>query len=81
MLSKLSDGPVVAGTRRVTKAIESGRAALVYVAQDADLFIKNKLRALCDSHGVRLMEADSMQALGKACGVAVGAASAALLKD
>ncbi len=46
MLSKLSDGPVVAGTRRVTKAIESGRAALVYVAQDADLFIKNKLRAL-----------------------------------
>ena len=81
MLSKLSGGNAVAGTRKVSKAIENGQASLVYVAQDCDLFIKNKIRALCDSHGVRLMEADSKLALGRACGVEVPAACAALLKD
>ena len=81
LLSKLSGENAVAGTRRVVKAIENDRATLVYVAQDCDLFIKNKLRALCDSHGVRLMEADSKLALGRACGIEVGTACAALLKD
>ncbi len=76
----LSGPKAVAGTRRLTKAIEADQVAVAYVAQDSDLMIKTKLRALCSSKGVRLVEADSMAALGKACGIEVPCASAGVLK-
>ncbi|MEA5066595.1 MAG: ribosomal L7Ae/L30e/S12e/Gadd45 family protein, partial [Eubacteriales bacterium] len=70
----------VVGTRRLEKAIEADRVAVAYVADDADLMIKNRLNALCARHGVRVVGVASMTELGKACGIDVPSASAGLLK-
>ncbi len=79
-MESLSGPRAVVGTRRLQKAIEAGRVAIAYVADDADLMIKNRLNALCAQHGVRVVEVASMIQLGKACGIDVPSASAGLLK-
>jgi large subunit ribosomal protein L7A len=69
------------GTKQVTRAVERGVAEVVYVARDAEAHVTKHLLALCRQNGVEVVEVDSMRALGRACGVEVGAASAAILKD
>ena len=70
----------VVGTRRLVRAIQAGEVLEAYVAQDADLFILRQVRAACNENGVRIIEAESMKALGEACGVEVKTASAGILK-
>jgi len=68
------------GTKQVTRAVEKGLALEVYVARDAEPHVTRHLLALCRQQGVAVIEVDTMRALGRACGVEVGAASAAILK-
>ena len=77
---RLKSEPKVVGTRRVSKAIEQGLVKLVYVADDADLFITRQIGDLCEKHGVTLLTVPSMKALGEACNVQVKTAAAGLLK-
>lgn len=71
---------IVIGTKQTTKAIEQGVAAEVYIARDADSRITSKIISLCKRSNVPLHDVESMRALGKACGIEVGAAVAAILK-
>jgi large subunit ribosomal protein L7A len=68
------------GTKQVTRAVEKGLALEVYVARDAESHVTRHLLSLCRQHGVQVVEVDTMRALGRACGVEVGAASAAILR-
>ncbi|MDR3564703.1 MAG: ribosomal L7Ae/L30e/S12e/Gadd45 family protein [Negativicutes bacterium] len=68
------------GAKQATKAIDKGLAALVYLAQDADTRVTAPIRDLCDRKGVAVESVPSMDELGKACGIEVGAAAVALLK-
>ena len=63
------------------KAVEKGTAKLVFIAADADIRISRPLLGSCEAAGVKVITADSMHELGKACGIHVGAAAAAVLKD
>jgi large subunit ribosomal protein L7A len=69
----------VVGTRETIKAVNSGLAKKVFIAVDADKKISEPLRKLCLEKKVPIVEVESKEALGKACGIKVGAASAALL--
>jgi len=69
------------GTKQATKAVESGIAAEVFVAKDADPRITNKMVSLCRKMGVQVTYVDSMKQLGKACGIEVGAAIAAVVNE
>ena len=80
MLEKLKEASKVVGTRRVLRAIQAGEVSEAYVARDADLFILRQIRQACSEAGVRMVEAESMKELGKACGIEVKTASAAILK-
>ena len=80
MLEKLKDASKVVGTRRLLRAIQAGEIEEAYVARDADLFILRQVRQACADAGVRMVEADSMKELGRACGVEVKTASAAIVK-
>ena len=80
MLEKLKNADKVVGTRRLVRAIEAGEIAEAYIARDADLFIVRQVRKACNDAGVRIVEADSMKALGEACGVDVKTASAGIKK-
>ncbi len=80
MLSKLADLSKVAGAKQTRRALADGKAAAVYLAQDADPRITEQFRALCRDQGVSVYDVPSMKELGEACGIPVGAAVAALLR-
>jgi large subunit ribosomal protein L7A len=61
--------------------IELGQAREVFVAKDADPRVTGKVIALCKKMGVQVTYVDSMKLLGKACGIEVGAAIAAVLNE
>lgn len=69
------------GTKQTTKLIEQGKASEVFVARDADPRITSKVVNLCKKMGVQVTYVDSMKQLGKACGIEVGAAIAAVVNE
>jgi len=66
------------GTKQTLKAIERGQAKVVYVALNADRYVIEPILQMCASKGIPVIQVDSMQALGKACGIEVGCATAAI---
>lgn len=68
------------GAKQTKKAIQQGKALEVVIAADADEQMKQSLVQLCRNHGVAVIHVDSMNELGKACGIDVGAATAAILE-
>ncbi|MFY9176005.1 MAG: ribosomal L7Ae/L30e/S12e/Gadd45 family protein [Caldicoprobacterales bacterium] len=69
------------GMKETLKAVQRGTARLVYLAKDVDEYIARKIKDTCQSHDVEIIMVDSMSELGEACGITVGAATAAILKD
>ena len=69
------------GTKQTIKMVEAGKAETVFVAEDADPRITSKIVNLCNKLGVSVVYVDSMKKLGKACGIDVGAATAASLVE
>lgn len=67
------------GTKQTVKAIEKGRTQMIFVAKDAEDHVTRELVKLARDKGLEVVYADSMLALGKACGIEVGAAAAAIL--
>ena len=78
MLSELKAGPRVVGAKQTRRAIDSGTAVQVFLAEDADPKVTEPVEALCIQRGVSVEKIASMRELGAACGIAVGAAVAAL---
>lgn len=69
------------GTNQTAKAIARGRARVVFVAQDADRRITEPVLRAARERGLEVVEVSTMEALGRACGIAVGAAAAAILDE
>lgn len=76
----LQDAHVKIGTKQTMRMVELGRAEEVYVAEDADPRLTSKVITLCKQHAVKVTLVDTMHNLGKACGIEVGAAMAAIVK-
>jgi len=68
------------GTNQTAKAISRGQARVVFVALDADRRVTEPLLRSARERGVEVVQVPSMAALGRACGIAVGAAAAAILE-
>ena len=69
------------GTKQTMKAVQKNTATLVYVAGDAESHVSNPLVELCKEKGIEVVIVDSMLELGKACGIEVGSASAAVIAE
>ena len=73
-------GRVRKGTNEVTKSVERGQAKLVVIAEDVDPpEIVAHLPLLCEERKVPYLYVPSKEELGKACGIEVAAASAAIV--
>ena len=70
---------VVVGAKQLRKALNKGLARYVYLAENADPAVTEPLESLCLDHHVSYVWVPSMQELGNACGIDVGAAAAAVL--
>lgn len=69
------------GTKQTMKAVQSGKAKIVFLAEDADNHVTNPIYDLCKAKGVEVIKVTSMMEVGKACKIEVGSAVAAILKD
>ena len=76
----LKDMPHTAGLRTTLRAIESGKAAKVFIAQDADVFVRRRAQEAPNSQSVPYEYVPTMKELGDCCGLAIQTACAALLK-
>ena len=81
MLHELENSPKVVGVKQVRRALLSGRATRVYLARDADPQLAQSLERQARERGVDITWAESMKALGRACGIAVGAACGAVVSS
>jgi len=66
------------GSRQTTKLIQRGQAVEVYVARDADAHVTGPIIQACRARGIPVIEVPSMAELGKACGIKVNCAAAAI---
>lgn len=71
----------VVGRRETLKRIQRGAASVVYVARDADNAILSEIEEQCRIHQIPIQAIDTMQELGKLCGIEVAAACAAVVAD
>ncbi len=77
MLNELTNAAKVVGVKQVRRALANGQAKRLYLAKDADPQLTRPLAEQAQGRGVEVVWADTMKALGRACGIAVGAAVAA----
>lgn len=75
----LTGRKVVVGAKQLRKALLSGRAQLVCLAESADPAITEPIEAMCQQKNVEYAWVSSMTDLGRACGIEVGAAAAAVV--
>ena len=68
------------GTKAVLRALTNQDAACVYVASDIDTFLYQKVTRACADVNVPVRKVESNKALGKACGLSIGCAAAAICK-
>ena len=78
-MERLSGSEKVVGLKQVRRAVTEGRVNLVFLACDADPRLTESLEELCSEHGVTTVWDYTMAQLGKACGIAVGTAAAAVV--
>ncbi len=67
------------GSKQTAKAVERGVAQAVYVARDADESVTRDVLIAARARNIEVIFVESMVSLGKACGIDVGAATAAIL--
>ncbi|MBD5083826.1 MAG: 50S ribosomal protein L7ae-like protein [Clostridiales bacterium] len=79
MLNELTRADKVVGVKQVRRALASGQAKRLYLAKDADPQLTQPLEHQAQEAGVEVVWADTMKALGRACGIAVGASVAAIV--
>ena len=79
--SQLENHPKAVGARQTARALRAGSAVRVYLARDAAPAVTGPIEDLCRELGVEAVWVGSMKELGRDCGIAVGAAVAAALKQ
>ena len=75
----LKQRKVVVGSKQLRKALERGTAECVFLAENADPAITEPIERMCGELDIQITWVRSMAELGRACGIEVGAAAAAVL--
>ena len=79
MLEQLNTQRKVVGIKQLRRALKEGKIAMVFAARNADPRLTDPLEAECGQYGAELIWVPTMDELGKACGISVGASAAGLL--
>lgn len=81
MLSELKNAAHVVGVKQTRKAVKDQNAIRVFYAEDAEERVLRPIIDMCRETGVALEPVPTMQELGQQCGIEVGAAVAAIIKN
>ena len=77
----LKQRKVVVGSKQLRKALERGNAECVFLAENADPAITEPIAEMCGKLHIQITWVRTMAELGRACGIEVGAAAAAVLRS
>ena len=81
MLEKLQHENKVIGMKQVARSVREGVGVQqIYLAQDADSHMINKIYELAEENHIEIVSVESRKKLGKFCGIDVGATVVAVLK-
>ena len=78
-MAEIRPGSVVVGAKQLRKALRDGRVKKAFLAANADPAITEPLARLCEEKNVSFAWVKTMSELGLACGIEVGAATAAVV--
>ena len=78
LISQAEKQSVVIGARACKRALNTGTAQTVFLAEDADPWVTEPIAGLCRERNVECLWVRAMRSLGQACGIDVGAAAAAI---
>ncbi len=81
MLNTLKDADARVGIKQSKKEVEAGNVQTAFIAEDADPHVTEPFAALCKQKAVDIVYIDTMEKLGHAAGIHVGAAVAVILKS
>ena len=70
---------LIVGAKQLRKALEKGSVLSVYLAENADPAVTEPLASLCSARSLPVTWVKTMAELGRACGIDVGAAAAAVV--
>ena len=70
---------MVVGSKQLRKALQKGNVRFVYLAENADPAITEPIERECKVNHISYAWIRTMQELGRACGIDVGAAAAAAI--
>ena len=79
MLNDLTFGKKVVGIKQLRKVIANDSVKRVFLACDADPFLTDPVRRLCEEKNIVIVDVPTMTELGRACGISVSASAAGLL--
>jgi len=79
-IPELSAAKKVVGLNQTKKAVNNGKAKIVFAARDADEMFLLQIRRLCESRSVAVDESMTMPELGLACKIDVGCAVCAVIE-
>lgn len=79
-LNKRGSGQVT-GLKETQKKLLKGAVAVLYIADDADQALTGPVAQQAAEQGVEIVRVPTMKELGRAAGIEVGAAVAAILKE
>jgi len=81
VLNELKNSPRVVGIKQLRKALRQGTVLCVFLADNADPALTEPVALQAEAGGIPVERVSTMKELGQACGIAVGAAAAGLLKS
>jgi len=79
VLSDLPGKQLVVGAKQLKKAVKAGSVRYVFLAENADPAVTEPLEELCRQNQIQITWVRTMAELGRACGIEVGAAAAAVI--
>lgn len=71
----------IIGTKQSLKAMQNGTISEIFIANDVEQHIKNKVIQLAEELNIKYEIVNSKKRLGTACGINVGAATVAIKKE
>ncbi len=71
----------IIGLKQTVKAVSENKVYKVYIANDADNYIKSSILKACNGKDLEILYVNTMKELGEACGIEVKASTASLLKS
>ncbi|GAB3069506.1 50S ribosomal protein L7ae-like protein [Virgibacillus ainsalahensis] len=69
---------IIIGTKQTLKAMKNAEISEVFIADDADRQITQKVASFAKEKNIPCKRVDSMEKLGNACGIEVGASTVAI---